>query len=1122
MIVCARCGNKNPDRAKFCQECGAPLSPPVATAEERKLVTVLFADVAGSTRLGEMLDAEALKDVMNRFFAAMRAEIEAEGGTVEKFIGDAVMAAFGVPVAHEDDAARALRAALRMLRRLPDLNRDLAAEHGVELAIRIGVNTGQVMATMAPRPGEAMATGDPVNLAARLQQLAEPGAVLVGARTASAVRGFALAPFDQPLALRGKSEPVAAYVLTGERDEPQRGIPGLRAPLVGRDAELGLLSSVLRRVADERRGHLMTIYGDPGVGKSRLVAEFTGMADARVVRGRCLPYGDGITFWPLAEIAKSELGVLDTDDTATALAKVRMLGDAAPAIAHTIGLDDPQSPLLGLSPHAVIAQIHRAWLGFFARMAEHRPLIAVIEDIHWADGAMLDLLEALPDRVPAPVLFVCPSRPELTARRPGWGGGRRSASSVALDPLGAAEAQRMVHLLLDIDDLGEQLRGRILERAEGNPFFLEEIVRRLIDERLIIHDDGRWRALAGIDDVDIPDTVQGVLAARIDLLPAAEKRVVQSAAVVGRVFWPGAVAGLVNGDAEDVETLLDGLERRDLVLTRLTSAMAGERELIFKHILTRDVAYESLPRRDRPQAHQKVAEWIEQMFGERRLEVAELLAHHYDLAGCRALAYGYALDAARRDLSRLALDQALMLAGRAAELAETPAERAQALAVTGEARYQLAEGDAAYVVWREAADLLDAEPDADPAILAAVCGRMSMLATRAPGLMPNTRVSPDKCRRYLDIGLAAAGEDDSESLVDLLMAEAAWAFAYPDLPSDTAALGRMRDASRRAVEMAERLNRPELLSLALDVDQIANEQLDDVHAMVANAERRLQLADGVHAIIDLDDIFYMAAQVYWEQGRYDDARRVSEEGIERVRSLGGDPMGSLGTRAISQMLLGDWDAVLEEGERIRERFGDSPPGFLRVAWALMEFVLASRGRFAEAAALRPVHLRTRMRLAYRALGLAAEGRLDEAWAQFAEARLTFGVAFELLAKARLLQMAARWPELAELCDAIRERSARTDWRIGPAAADRGEAAVALAAGDGAGAVELLRRAVAGYAAAGVRWDVAVSQVELAEALAALGDTADIASLLAAAEPPLRSAGALAEIGRWEALAARFG
>jgi len=425
------------------------------------------------------------------------------------------------------------------------------------------------------------------------------------------------------------------------------------------------------------------------------------------------------------------------------------------------------------------------------------------------------------------------------------------------------------------------------------------------------------------------------------------------------------------------------------------------------------------------------------------------------------------------------------------------------------------------VAWREAADLLASDPAADRGTLAAVCGRMSLLTTRAPGLMPHTPVTAEEGRYYLDLGLAAAGDEDSEPLVDLLMSEGAWSFGFPDEHDGVVDDEEMRLAARRAVEMAERLDNTELLSLALDVEHITYEVRDDVKAMVVGAERRQRLADGVHAIVDLDDIFYMSAQVYWEQGRYEDARLVSEEGVSRVTALGGHAMGSSATLAISRFLLGDWDAALEEGRRIRERFGDSPPGFLRIAWGVTEYVLASRGRFAEVAPLRDLQMATPMRLAFRALGLAAEGRLDEAWEQFPRARLTIGVAFELQAKARLLQTAARWDELAELCAVIRERSQRIDWRIGPPLADRGEAAIALAHGHAARAAELLRGAADGYAAAGAEWETAVSRVELAEALVALGMTAELPGLLAAAEPALRRAGALAELARWETLAARF-
>jgi class 3 adenylate cyclase len=1127
MARCPSCGTENPDRAKFCLECGAPLEPAAAPADERKLVTILFADLAGSTALGERLDAETLKEVMGRFFAAMREQIEAEGGTVEKFIGDAVMAAFGVPAAHEDDPARALRAALRMQRRLATLNLELAAAHGVELGMRIGVNTGEVLAATAPRAGEAMATGDAVNVAARLQQAAAPGQVLVGNRTAAAVRGFAFAAAAS-LDVRGKTGGVSARLLEGERDEPARGVPGLRSRMVGRDRELDFLGSLLRRAREDGHAHLVTIYGDPGVGKSRLVAEFTAQAGVRVLRGRCLPYGDGVTFWPLAEILKGEASVLDTDPPDVALQRITALAESAPqltpflaALIHTIGLDDPSSPLRDLSPRAVMAAIHAGWRGFFTTLADAGPLIVVVDDIHWADAAMLDLLEELSDRVQAPVLFLCPARPELTARRPTWGGGRRSVSSITLEPLGRGDADELVRRLLHVDGLPDATHTRILERAEGNPFFLEEILRRLIDERLIVHESGRWRAVDGIEHLSLPDTVQGVLAARIDLLPPPEKRAVQAAAVVGRVFWPGAVAGLLNGDADQVEETLDELERRDLVLSRMGSAMAGERELIFKHILTRDVAYETLPRRERPAAHIRVGEWIEGALGERRGEVAELLAHHFDLAGDRPRALRYALEAGRRDLARLALDQARVFATRAAELADGGAGRAAALIILGEIAYQLADGDSAYRAWREAFELLEADPNADRAAVAAVCGRLALMITRAPGLMPQTRATPQETRRYLEFGLAAVGDQETVALVELLLAEGGWAFGFSDPPPSPEVRERMRIAAARAVRAAERLGRVDLLSIALDVQHISHELRDDVRAMAAGVERRRGLADQVVAFIDLDDIFYMSAQVAWEQGRYRDARRFSEEGMARVAALGGESRGSSSTLALSLFLLGDWDAVVEEGRRVIGEFGTEPPGFLRLVLSAAEFVLAARHETGALEPLRKVELTASMRLSFRALGLRAEGRAEEGLGLMrSDNRHSEGRSFEMMAEAQLLETLGRFAQLATLCTEIRERAERTDWAAGPAMADRLDAARLLAEGDAAGAAELARSSADRFAEIGATWEAAVSGLTLAEALHALGRADDAAAALAEAEPALRRAGAVAELERFAALSAR--
>ena len=331
-MTCSNCGQENPAGFHFCGRCGQELDPAGGPqGEERKVVTVLFADVTGSTSLGERLDPERLKDVMGSYFAAMRAEIEAEGGTVEKFIGDAVMAVFGVPTAHEDDPARALRAARRMLGRLGTLNGELSSRYGIELQIRIGVNTGEVMAVTAPRPGEAMVSGDTVNVAARLEQTARPGSVVVSERTARATRGFLFRPLGS-LGLRGKGRGVPAFELAGERAAaPERGIPGLRAPMVGRDEELSLLRSIYGRAAAEGRPHLVTVFGDAGIGKSRLTAEFMAWAEsteppALVLRGRCPPYGEGVTYWPLAEILKAHAGVLDTDPPEVARGKIHKLG----------------------------------------------------------------------------------------------------------------------------------------------------------------------------------------------------------------------------------------------------------------------------------------------------------------------------------------------------------------------------------------------------------------------------------------------------------------------------------------------------------------------------------------------------------------------------------------------------------------------------------------------------------------------------------------------------------------------------------------------------------------------------------------------------------------------------
>ena len=535
-----------------------------------------------------------------------------------------------------------------MHERIERLNERLEPAHGVRFGLRIGVSTGEVLASTEPGPDLGMITGDAVNVGARLEQTAERGQIVVAERTARQARGFRFRDLG-PLALKGKSMPVRAYLLDPASAgatpvAAERGLAGLSAPMVGRDAELALVRAIVDRCESEGRPHLVTVYGDAGVGKSRLVRELIEWAEQRsepplVLRGRCLPYGDGVTYWPLAEMLKELAGILDSDDASTVVAKLQTMGNALPGVgsgAETDRMIDGLAATIGvieslaeLSPRQLRTEMHAAWRTLLTNLASAGTVFAIVEDIHWGDSALLDLLEELAERCTGALVLICPSRPDLTAHRPGWGGGRRNASAIALDPLSMADAARLTSLLLDIDDLPDVVRANILERAEGNPFFLEEILRQLIDEKSIVQDGQRWRAAPDIADVRIPDSVQSVLAARIDLLPLPSKRVLQRAAVVGRVFWTGSLG---ESNADSLDELLDVLEGRDLITTRMGSAFRGERECIFRHVLTCDVAYESIPRRQRAALHAEVGAWLEDVARGREGEFAELLAHHWSQA----------------------------------------------------------------------------------------------------------------------------------------------------------------------------------------------------------------------------------------------------------------------------------------------------------------------------------------------------------------------------------------------------------------------------------------------------------------------------------------------------------
>jgi class 3 adenylate cyclase/tetratricopeptide (TPR) repeat protein len=1160
--ACSNCGAAIPTDARFCPACGTPVGAAAPSGQERKLVTILFADVTGSTELGERLDPERLRDVMASYFDAMRGEIEAEEGTVEKFIGDAVMAAFGVPSAHEDDPTRALRAALRMASRLGTLNPELLREHDVTLSMRIGVNTGEVIAVQEPRPGEPMVTGDAVNAAARLEQAAEPGQILVAERTARAARGFRFRDLGS-LVVKGKADAVRALELLGAAEGPEgaaRGVPGISAPMVGRDEEIALLRTVFHRVVNEGRPNLVTIYGDPGVGKSRLTREFVAWVEGQepgpaVLAGRCLPYGEGVTYWPLAEILKAHTGVLDSDSVDSALAKIRqgvhrlvpseMAPDpsrTAAALAFTVGLEDPGHSFANVAPRQVRLETHGAWRAFFSAIAGTSPTVVVIEDIHWADPALLDLLEELADRLSGPVLLLCQARPDLTTRRPGWGGGRRNYTSIFLEPLSIQDADRLVGFLLAIEDLPSTVHNRILARAEGNPFFLEEIIRRLIDEGRIVRRDERWRAASDIGDIEIPDTVQAVLAARLDLLAAEEKRTLQSAAVGGRVFWSGPVGELLNGEGERLDEILERLEHRELVAARLGSSMAGEREFVFKHVLTRDVAYESLPRRERSDAHAEVASWIERTVPERKTEFAELLAYHYqeaflgtretgrDAEHLRRSAFRYLVRASKDAKSKLAAVKAEQLADRALSLADTAVERAEALETLGHA-YQLNyKGDLASKSYREAADtLLGANPE-DHAWVARLCAGAIEAPTRWPGSMTGV-ADPAMVDRYLQLGLRHAGNKDTEELVLLLTAKSFLPFAFPERMQGAADFEEARQAGERAADIAERLGRPDLVSAALDgagsglIPQGLYGPLEPI------VRRRLELAATVlEDPWELGDIHNVAAWAAFAVGRYKEAAQQSEEGLRRTTmDAPGVALACLSWRGIANWRLGQWDLVQKDFDLAMDLLGDrrsTPPIFSFILLGASALVQEAKGNPAAAdrillmmeSSVEDRTARPTPALSWcKAEVLTQRGAFEEAFATADHPYFgqTFRVAaYELLStKSRIVAEAGWWDRAPALIQEMRAHAREAGLIALPFFADRLEGQAALAGGDAENAMAFLARSEAGLRDLGARWEAARVDLSLAEALSATGDPETAAAHLRRALAVFDELGSVREADR---------
>jgi tetratricopeptide (TPR) repeat protein len=569
---------------------------------------------------------------MGRYFDEVRTVLERHGGTVEKFIGDAVMAVFGIPQLHEDDALRAVRAAWDMREALARLNLTLEAELGVSIATRTGVNTGEVVAGDASS-GQTLVTGDAVNVAARLEQAAAPGEILLGADTYRLVRDAVTAEPTEPLALKGKSDATNAYRLQDVTPEAPGTARRLDAPMVGRERELSLLQWAFDRAVSERTCHLATVLGAAGVGKSRLAEEFLHRlgGQATVLRGRCLPYGDGITFWAVVEVTHQAAGITDQDDPAEARAKLAALVEGEE---HGERIAERVAQVLGLvSNHAVPEETLWAIRKLFESVARRKPLVLVFDDIHWAEPTFLDLIEHIADwSRDAPILLLAIGRLELLDLRPAWGGGKMNASTISLEPLSEAESEQLVENLLGRAELPAEAAKRIADAAEGNPLFVEEMVGMLIDDGLLRRDDGHWLPTRDLSTVTVPPTIQALLAARLDRLADEERQVIERASVVGRTFYRGAVTELAPEEIRPtVPTQLQALVRRELIRPQ-PSEFAGEDTFRFRHILIRDSAYEAMPKEIRADLHERFAEWLEAAAGERAREYEEILAYHLEQA----------------------------------------------------------------------------------------------------------------------------------------------------------------------------------------------------------------------------------------------------------------------------------------------------------------------------------------------------------------------------------------------------------------------------------------------------------------------------------------------------------
>jgi class 3 adenylate cyclase/tetratricopeptide (TPR) repeat protein len=909
------------------------VAAPTQTLDERRTVTVLFADLSGYTAVAEKLDPESVKRLLERILKRLGEEVAKYGGYIDKFIGDNVMAMFGAPVAHGDDAERAVRAGLGMQAAMGEVNEPLAQQHGVTFELCVGINTGEVLAGHDP-DGSYTVIGDSVNVAARLQAAARPGSVTVGESTYRTTSGaIVYRPLDEPLTLKGKAAPVRAWealAADGQQVPTEPVVRPGRARLVGRTAELAQLRDLLDRVERKRGPHLTTVIGEAGVGKSRLLRQFEEDLPLRGTRplvrhGRCLPYGSSTVYWPLGEVIRAECEILDGDPPAVAWQKLSarlsgLLDDSDPrssrssaskvaVIGRVLGIETPNDPAL---PEQEDAQ--RVREVFFAAvrscvegLAHQRPLILVWEDIHWADEGMLDLIEHLLQWVRAPVLQVCLARETLLERRVGWGGVRRDTTTLFLEPLGETETRELISTLLDIEGDNESVVAAVAARAEGNPLFAEEMVRRLSEEE-------------DSSAAELPATVQALLAARLDSLEPFQRRLLAHAAVIGRTFWEGALAPVVEAEGGDLPEALRILREKDIIVAGEGSALAGEPELAFKHALIRDAAYEMLPKAVRAQKHFEIAGFIEARAGERVDEVVALLAEHY----ARAAQLGAELSLAAAELEpyRVKALSHLEAAGDAAmafysneeafsnyvtaceHAGSENAVTARILQKQGDVALRLGRVDVAIDVWERALEYHRGHQDLEQVaeLHRKIGAGLAHKGERKQAIEHHQR----------GINLIKDGEP-SLTLVRLYE-EAAW--LYMQTGDNMLAIY----ASEKALRLAERLGEVRAASRAHGIFGRVFGRIGDTVKALENLERAVELARGSDAHETVLALMALGHHLESSDGNYADAASAYREALTLAQQVGDVPAEIELHAAVAQLALyaADWEEVRRSSDASAE------------------------------------------------------------------------------------------------------------------------------------------------------------------------------------------------------------